>query len=43
MKTILAIIAVALSSCSTTELAQTQALLDSANAALKAYKVEPSK
>jgi hypothetical protein len=43
MKTITFIIAVVLCSCSTTELAQTQTFLDAANAALKTYKVTPTK
>jgi len=43
MKTLALIISVVLCSCSTTELAQTQTLLDAANAALKTYKVTPTK
>jgi len=43
MKTLALIIAVVLCSCSTTDLAQTQALLDAANAAIKTYKVTPTK
>lgn len=43
MKPLLIILAAMFCSCSTTELAQTQALLDAANAALKTYKVEPTK
>jgi hypothetical protein len=43
MKTLALIIAVALCSCSTTDLAQTQSLLDAANAAIKTYKVTPTK
>jgi uncharacterized lipoprotein YmbA len=43
MKTLALIIAVVLCSCSTTELAQTQSLLDAANAAIKTYKEKPTK
>ena len=43
MKTLIILLAATLCSCSTTELAQTQALLDAANAAIKTYKVEPTK
>ena len=43
MKTLALIITFVLCSCSTTELAQTQSLLDAANAALKTYKVTPTK
>ena len=43
MKPLLVILATMLCSCSTTELAQTQALLDAANAALQKYKERPTK
>ena len=43
MKTLLVILTVMLCSCSTTELAQTQSLLDAANAALNTYKEKPTK
>ena len=43
MKPLLVILAAMLCSCSTTELAQTQTLLDAANAALKTYKEKPTK
>ena len=43
MKTLAILIAVTLCSCSTTELAQTQTLLDAANAAVKTYKEKPTK
>lgn len=44
MKALLIItLAVMFCSCSTTELAQTQTLLDAANAALQKYKEQPAK
>jgi uncharacterized lipoprotein YmbA len=43
MKPLLIILATMLCSCSTTELAQTQAILDAANAALNIYKEQPTK
>jgi hypothetical protein len=43
MKTLALLIAMTLCSCSTTELAQSQALLDAANAALQAYTEKPTK
>jgi hypothetical protein len=43
MKTLALLIVMTLCSCSTTELAQSQALLDAANAALQTYKEKPTK
>lgn len=43
MKTLIFVVTLTLCACSTTEVAQTQAVINAANAALKSYRETPTK